>query len=232
MSSKIFIHDIAKFSPLRVKQIQMKSIGRRLKYFREQMGISQLEFSHRSGISQASIARIESDQQKNLKTETIRKLADSLGISLSQLIEDPSIIKEEPAPYVTPKMLPVIKWDKFKNLKFKRVSSLKDSAHSFEPSLSGDQNAFFIIASAGLFSAPMVNEGDLLLIEPGIPYKDGDLVLFLSDDLTTLGRIYGYPMMTILLPLSKESTPHVLKKKGLRMPDVRILRVSEIRKKY
>ena len=150
----------------------------------------------------------------------------------SRLIEEPSIIKEEITSYVTPKMLPVIRWDKFKDLKSKRVSSLKDNADFFEPSLSRDQNAFFMIASAGLISSPMVNEGDLLLIEPNIQYKGGDLVLFLSDELTTLGRIYCYPTMTILLPLSKESPPRVLKKEDIRRPGVRILRMSEIRKKY
>ena len=210
----------------------MKGIGRRLKHYREQMGISQLELSHRSGISQASIARIESDQQRNLKAETIRKLADSLGVSVSRLIEEPSIIKEELTSYATPKMLSVIRWDKFKDLKSKRGPLLKDNADSTEPSLSSDQNAFFMIASAGLISVPMVNEGDLLLIEPSTHYRDGDLVLFLSHELTTLGRIYCYPRMTILLPLSKESPPHVLKKEDVRKPGVRILRVSEIRKKY
>ena len=210
----------------------MKGIGKRLKNFREQMGISQLELSHRSGISQASIARIESDQQRNLKADTIKKLADSLGVSVSRLIEEPSIIKEEITSYATPKMLPVIKWSKFKDLKSKRVPLLKENSDSTEPSLSSDQNAFFIIASSGLISSPMVNEGDLLLIEPNIQYKGGDLVLFLSDERTTLGRIYCYPTMTILLPLSKESPPCVLKKEDIRRPGVRILRMSEIRKKY
>ena len=203
-----------------------------MKNFREQMGISQLELSHRSGISQASIARIESDLQRNLKAETIRKLAESLGVSVSRLIEEPSIIKEEITSYVTPKMLPVMKWSKFKDLKSKRGPLLKENSDFTEPSLSSDQNAFFMIASAGLISSPMVNEGDLLLIEPNIQYKGGDLVLFLSDELTTLGRIYCYATMTILLPLSKESPPRVLKKKDIRRPGVRILRMSEIRKKY
>ena len=210
----------------------MKGIGKRLKYFRGQMGLSQLELSHRSGISQASIARIESDQQRNLKAETIRKLADTLGVSVSRLIEEPSIIKEELTSYVTPKMLPVIRWDQFKCLKSKRAPLLKENADSTEPSFTSDQNAFFIIASAGLISAPMVNEGDLLLIEPSTHYRDSDLVLFLSHKLTTLGRIYCYPRMTILLPLTKESPPHVLKKEDVRRPGVRIFRVSEIRKKY
>ena len=210
----------------------MKGIGRRLKYYREQMGISQLELSHRSGISQASIARIETNQQKNLKTETIRKLANSVGVSASLLIEEPSIVKEEPTPYATPKMLPAITWGKFKDLKSKSDSLLKEKAESTEPSLSDDQNAFFLIASAGLLSPPMVNEGDLLLIEPNKRYKDGDIVLFLSHELTTVGRIYSYPGMTILLPLSKESPPHVLKKEDIRRPGTQILRVSEIRKKF
>ncbi len=210
----------------------MKGIGKRLKYFRGQMGLSQLELSHRSGISQASIARIESDQQRNLKAETIRKLADTLGVSVSRLIEEPSIIKEELTSYVTPKMLPIIRWDQFKCLKSKRAPLLKENADSTEHSFTSDQNAFFIIASAGLISAPMVNEGDLLLIEPSTHYRDSDLVLFLSHKLTTLGRIYCYPRMTILLPLTKESPPHVLKKEDVRRPGVRILRVSEIRKKY
>ena len=210
----------------------MKGIGKRLKYFRGQMGLSQLELSYRSGISQASIARIESDQQRNLKAETIRKLADTLGVSVSRLIEEPSIIKEELTSYVTPKMLPVIRWDQFKCLKSKRAPLLKENADSTEPSFTSDQNAFFIIASAGLISAPMVNEGDLLLIEPSAHYRDSDLVLFLSHKLTTLGRIYCYHRMTILLPLTKESPPHVLKKEDVRRPGVRILRVSEIRKKY
>ncbi len=210
----------------------MKGIGKRLKYFRGQMGLSQLELSHRSGISQASIARIESDQQRNLKAETIRKLADTLGVSVSRLIEEPSIIKEELTSYVTPKMLPIIRWDQFKGLKSKRAPLLKENADSTEPSFTSDQKAFFIIASAGLISAPMVNEGDLLLIEPSTHYRDSDLVLFLSHKLTTLGRIYCYPRMTILLPLTKESPPHVLKKEDVRRPGVRILRVSEIRKKY
>ncbi|MEK6583622.1 MAG: hypothetical protein AABY66_02085, partial [Nitrospirota bacterium] len=142
------------------------------------------------------------------------------------------IIKEELTSYVTPKMLPVIRWDQFKGLKSKRAPLLKENADSTEPSFTSDQNAFFIIASAGLISAPMVYEGDLLLIEPSTHYRDGDLVLFLSHKLTTLGRIYCYPRMTILLPLTKESPPHVLKKEDVRRPGVRILRVSEIRKKY
>jgi transcriptional regulator with XRE-family HTH domain len=66
----------------------MKDIGRRLKYFRQKLGLSQLELSQRSNISQASIARIEAYKQKNLKTKTLERLAAALELSLSQLLED------------------------------------------------------------------------------------------------------------------------------------------------
>lgn len=219
---------------MRVKQISMngignrigKGIGKRLKQFREQMGISQLELSHRSGISQASIARIETHQQRNLKSETIRKLADSLGISVSLFIEEPSIIKEEKPRYVTPpalKMLPVLRWDIFKGMKYKIGVSLQDKADSMEPSLTSDQDAFFIIASSGLISTTMVNEGDLLLIEPNKKYNNGNLVLFLSHEVTILGRIFQDSGMTILLSLSKEAAPYILNKGRIGKPGVKIL---------
>lgn len=70
------------------------------------------------------------------------------------------------------------------------------------------------------------------LIEPNKKYNDGDLVLFLSHELTTLGRIYPYQGMTILLPLNNEPSPLVLKKGGIEKSGVKILRVSEIRQKY
>ena len=127
-------------------------------------------------------------------------------------------------------MLPVIKWEKFKGLKSKKGLLLKENAEFAETSLTSDQDAFFMIASAGLISPPVVNDGDLLLIEPNTHYRDSDLVLYQSNELTTLGRIYFYPRMTILLPLSEESPPHVLKKEDVRRPGVRIFRVSEIRR--
>jgi len=73
----------------------MRDIGKRIKYFRQKLGLSQFELSQRSNVSQASIARIEANQQKNPKKETLEKLADALGISLSQLMEEPAMIRRK-----------------------------------------------------------------------------------------------------------------------------------------
>ncbi|MEW6214012.1 MAG: XRE family transcriptional regulator [Nitrospirota bacterium] len=226
----LFILAIDKFSRLVINQKAMKDIGRRLKYFRQKLELSQLELSQRSNISQASIARIEANQQKNLKTETLKKLADALGISSSQLIEEPAMIKEEALPYGAPKMLPVMKLEKFITLK--RPSNLKEKADFLEPSLSHNQDAVFLTATGTLISSPIINEGDLLLIEPSSEVNNGDIVLFISNDQNTIGKIFYHPPIYILQPLNKESKPIIFNKRERKRPGVRIFRISEIRKKY
>jgi transcriptional regulator with XRE-family HTH domain len=224
----LFIHAIDKSLYIGINQRTMRDIGSRLKYFRQKIGLSQLELSQRSNISQASIARIEANQQKNLKTETLKKLAAALKISLSQFLEEPQMIKEEIPPYGAPKMLPVIKLEKFITLK--RPFNLKEKANLLEPSLSHDQDAVFLVATGTLINSPLINEGDLLLIEPNSEVKNGDIVLFISNDQNTVGRIFYRPPIYILQPLM-ESEPIIFNKKDRKRLGVRILRISEIRKR-
>lgn len=207
----------------------MKDIGSRLKNLRERLGISQLELSHRSGISQASIARIEASQQKNLKTRTIQKLAASLGVTASKLLEEPVIVKEEMPAYPAPKMLPVITLDKLRELK--KVFDFEGKAVSFEPSISSDQDAFYLIATADLHSSPHINEGDLLLIEPNSRVNEGDLTVVISPEEEVAGKLFHYSNISILQPLNHEYSPRVFKKGEIKMPGVRMYRIGEIRKK-
>ncbi len=208
----------------------MKDIGRRLKYFRQKLGLSQLELSQRSNISQASIARIEAYQQKNLKTRTLERLAAALELSLSQLLEDPAMIKEELSSYGAPGMLPVMRLEKF--ISVKRPFNVKEKADLFEPSLSHDQSAVFLRATGTFISSPLINEDDLLLIEPTSQVNDGDLVLFLSNEKNTIGKIFYRPPLCILQHLNKEAGPFIFSKKERKKLGVRIFRISEIRKKY
>lgn len=226
----LYICDVDKSLRLGINQSVMKNIGGRLKYFRQKLGLSQLELSQKSNISQASIARIEANQQTNLKTKTIEKLADALEISLSHLLEDPLMIKEEVSPYMNPKMIPVITLEKFITLK--RPDNLREKADYLEPSLSHDQNAVFLKATGALISSPLINEDDLLLIEPDAEVKDGDIVFVISNDQNTIGRLLYRPPINILQPLKQESEPIVFNKKEIKKHGVRIFRIGEIRRKY
>src|SRR5208282_6212071 len=112
----------------------VETLGQRLKYYREQIGLSQIDLSEKSTISQASIARIESGRQKNLKRETMKRLADGLGISLTQLMEPVTMVREEEAAYVSARIVPVLGIKDIDVMKDLGASARK--ADIFESSLS------------------------------------------------------------------------------------------------
>ena len=206
----------------------MENLGKRLKYYREQIGLSQIDLSEKSGISQASIARIESGKQKNLKRETMKKLADGLGISLAELMEPVTAVREEEAAYGSARAVPVLGIKDIDVMKGRGASARK--ADTFEPSLSSDKNAFYLRVTAGLTVRPIIEEGDLILIEPAAEIKEGDMVLFLSAAKKCLGRIY-YPYDNLLIqPLDQDLPPIMLRKKEKGRRSIRILRVSGIKK--
>lgn len=53
---------------------------------REQLGITQAELAEKSGVSRAIISRLESDQEFETTTTTLKKLAEALGTPVSRLL--------------------------------------------------------------------------------------------------------------------------------------------------
>jgi len=212
---------------LHVNLLAIVNIGKRLKELRTKLGLSQFELCQRSGISQASIARIEANKQKNLKSETIQKLAEALDIPLLGFLEKPQYIKEETQPYGAIRMLPVISLQDL--LSNKIPSLLKEIAITFEPVLTHAENAFFLKGTVPLVCSPYINEGDLLLVEPHAQIQDSDLVLLLSSTDVFIGKIFFDLPLYILQPLNQLQKPVVFTRKKR---DVKIMRIGEMRKKF
>ena len=212
---------------LHVNLLAIVNIGKRLKELRTKLGLSQFELCQRSGISQASIARIEANKQKNLKSETIQKLAEALDIPLLGFLEKPQYIKEETQPYGAIRMLPVISLQDL--LSNKIPSLLKEIAITFEPVLTHAENAFFLKGTVPLVCSPYINEGDLLLVEPHAQIQDSDLVLLLSSTDVFIGKIFFDLPLYILQPLTQLQKPVVFTRKKR---DVKIMRIGEMRKKF
>lgn len=214
---------------INVNLLAMANIGKRLKELRKKLGLSQLELSQRSSISQASIARIETNQQKNLKSDTLEKLSAALGISLSELFEKPEMIGEETPRYGAVRMLPVVTLKEF--LSKKIPSLLKESAILFEPVLTQTENAFFLKVTDLLINIPYINKGDMVLIEPNSQIKDGDMVLFISNERIFIGKIFYDPIASIIQPIDRSSKPVIFNIKKRRKNKIQILRISEVRKR-
>jgi transcriptional regulator with XRE-family HTH domain len=211
----------------RVNLFAMLDFGMRLKEFRKRLGLSQLELSQRSGISQASIARIEANKQKNLKSETLEKLTDTLGVTLHEFLEGPSMVREETAPYGAARMLPVVS---LKDLRLKGIPSLlKRIAVAFEPALTQADDAFFLKGSVPLVSPPHIDEGDLILVEPHAEPRDNDLVLYLSQEEAFVGKFFIDLPSYIIRPLDQSQKPVVFTR---RKRHIKIMRIEEIRKKF
>ncbi len=62
-----------------------QTLGRRLRRLREEAGLTQAELAQRAGVGRVTVARIENGRMY-ARTETLRRLARALGISLVDLL--------------------------------------------------------------------------------------------------------------------------------------------------
>lgn len=57
----------------------------RLRQLREENGISQTELAKRTGLSRATISKIENSEQVSVTLKTIAKIADVFGVPASDI---------------------------------------------------------------------------------------------------------------------------------------------------
>ena len=62
-------------------------IGRNIKKYREKIGISQDKLSKLAGITLHTITKIESGVTPDPRIETVKKIADALGVSVDDLLK-------------------------------------------------------------------------------------------------------------------------------------------------
>lgn len=230
LSQYKLICDIAKFCHVRIIHYVYAPISSRLKKARKLLGLSQLELSQKSGISQASIARIEAGTQENLRTDTIQRLAVALQIPLPQFWDEPSAVREESAIYNPARLLPVVQWEQL--FEARRSAFRTWNATISEPSYSHDERAFFLQISSFIAIPPELQENDLALIEPDTVIHDSDIVLLFIDKTAFIGRIYRHTPSYIMQPLDRTAPPVTFPSAGRKLKTVQMLRISEVRRKY
>jgi len=63
------------------KPAKRTDLASRLRALRRRQGLNQEQLERRSGVTQATISRIESGKAKDLRARTLRRLADALGVT-------------------------------------------------------------------------------------------------------------------------------------------------------
>jgi len=66
---------------------QKSKIGKNMKKYRKKLGISQDVLSKRADLAYHTIAKIEAGSTPDPRIETVKKIADALGITLDDLIK-------------------------------------------------------------------------------------------------------------------------------------------------
>jgi len=66
---------------------EKSTIGRNIKKYRNKLGISQDILSKKSNLAFHTIAKIEAGATPNPTIETVKKIADALGVSLDDLMK-------------------------------------------------------------------------------------------------------------------------------------------------
>jgi len=66
---------------------QKSKIGKNMKKYRKKLGISQDVLSKRANLAYHTIAKIEAGSTPDPRIETVKKIADSLGVTLDALMK-------------------------------------------------------------------------------------------------------------------------------------------------
>ena len=66
---------------------EISTIAKNIKKYRNKMGISQDKLSKLAGITLHTITKIESGATPDPRIETIKKIADALGVSVDNLLK-------------------------------------------------------------------------------------------------------------------------------------------------
>ncbi len=66
---------------------ELSTIAKNIKKYRDKLGISQDKLSKLAGVTLHTIAKIETGSTPDPRIETLRKIADALGVGVDDLIQ-------------------------------------------------------------------------------------------------------------------------------------------------
>lgn len=66
-------------------------MGYRIREIRETRGMSQSELAEKTGLTRATIWRLETGEEETTTTKTLLKIAEALGVTVAELFLDPAV---------------------------------------------------------------------------------------------------------------------------------------------
>lgn len=223
----------------------MGELHKLLKTQREALGLTQEQLAKKVGVAPVYISQLERGIRETPSDDLCRRLAKALDLEAGRLFK---LVYQDRLPAelrhlfgakggkgaVQPlpaRRVPVLnrsscnRWRDFGDMDFPA-----GHADSDEPADTRDPNAFYIVAEGDSMIGFDIQEGDYLLVEPGIQVENGDIVLAIHpDEGTTVKRFYRMADGGIILRPGNDRYPPILVKEG--DDRFRVFLISEIKKK-
>lgn len=200
----------------------MSEITKRLKELRLKNGYTLAELAELINVKEATVQRYESGEIKNLKHDTVVKLAEILHCTPSYLMgwEDETETVSDFEKYG------------LKPIKLKKFPMLGDIACG-KPTYADQEYETFIEASEDIHADfcliakgdSMINarifDGDVVFIHSQPSVENGEIAAVIINDEATLKRVYIYPERVELRP--ENPTHPVLNFEGNELENIKIL---------
>lgn len=149
----------------------MDKLSESIKSARKKAGYTQVEFSNLLNIGRSSLAQYEAGIYKPT-VETLFQMAQTLGISLSELMGDD--IKEKSA-----KPVPIIGTASCGGCDINHLQEENKKAY-----YNGDfwKSSLYCVIANGDSMSPEIDDGDEVIIDPDAPCQHGDMVYYKIDE--------------------------------------------------
>jgi len=158
-----------------------------LPYLMDQFNVDDAKLSKITNIPVSTIARMRTNRQANPTAATLRPIAHYFGVSIDELIgakalSAPSILPIEDYQENTVVTLPVLSWEQVTEWVSDESNELNGQLkHWLKTEHNVSDHSFSICITSDSFS-PLFRKNSLLLFDPLLVPKDGDLVLIQFHD--------------------------------------------------
>ena len=208
----------------RVHDIIRKALKREIS-----QGKTQTELAELCQMSQGNIGKYL-HSNPHAEVDTLKKFSVGLSIPLETLMiaEDAAAYEMKPSQSRIPHLIPVInqaacgKWRDFSDLDYPAGHADEQIANATH-----DPHAFFVVASGDSMTGSDINDGDLLLVEPGRSVQDGSIVLAKNHEGCTVKKFFRHGDHVELRPMNDKHKSIFVKDD----PSLRVYRISQIVKR-
>lgn len=85
-----------------MQEYDAQGLAKAIRNQREKLGLSASEVARQAGVAKGTITRLELGQISNPRMDNLRSIADVLGIPLTELLAESSLLRDSDLPALTP----------------------------------------------------------------------------------------------------------------------------------